>query len=335
MKRFAGIAVVLGLIGVVATALVLWWLPADDFLFVPDEAKPLAGKVDVQGGNPRGKGDVFYVDLFVRRIRKLEQLLPFTRPDGSTFVPEETLTPEGTSQAERNRQNAEDMQRSERIAAVVALRALGYDVRAIPRGVLVTSVYRDVPAAKVLDPNDVITAVNGVDVRTPTALRREIGRVRPGDELRLTIRRGDERNTVTVKTIADPSDAKRAVVGILVDQDAKIELPLDVDIDLGRVGGPSAGLPFALEIARQLGRNVTHGCEIAATGALALDGTVIPIGGVKQKTIGVRRAGVDTFLVPVGENARIARQYADGLRIIPVESFQQALRVLTTRPAKC
>ena len=117
------------------------------------------------------------------------------------------------------------------------------------------------------------------------------------------MRRGGKRVDVTVRTIPSPPDPRRPIVGILVDQDAKIELPFDVDIDLGRVGGPSAGLPFALEIARQLGRDVTHGCRIAATGALALDGSVIPIGGIKQKTIGARRADVDFFLVPVGENA--------------------------------
>jgi PDZ domain-containing protein len=101
------------------------------------------------------------------------------------------------------------------------------------------------------------------------------------------------------------------------------------------VGGPSAGLPFALEIARQLGRNVTNGCRIAATGALALDGTVIPIGGVKQKTIGARRADVDYFVVPAGENAEDAQDHAGDLEIIPVESFQQALRKLATTVEKC
>ena len=85
MKRFAGAAVVLGVLGLV-TAFVLWWLPADDFLFVPDRAKPLADKVEVEGGRTTAEGDVYYVDLFVRRIRLLEQLLPFTRPEGSTLV---------------------------------------------------------------------------------------------------------------------------------------------------------------------------------------------------------------------------------------------------------
>jgi Lon-like protease len=334
VKRFSGAAVVLGMLGLVV-AFVLWWLPADDFLFVPDRAKPLADKVEVEGGRTTAEGDVYYVDLFVRRMRRLEQLLPFTRPEGSTLVSEEVLSPTGETDAERNRANAADMERSEETAAVVALRTLGYDVVATPRGALVTTVAPDVPAAKSLDPGDVIVAVDGTPVTTPTELRAEIGRRKPGDEVRLTLRRNEKPVEVTVRTIASPQDASRAIVGIIVDQDAKIELPFDVDIDLGRVGGPSAGLPFALEIARQLGRNVTRGCRIAATGALALDGTVIPIGGVKQKTIGARRADVDYFLVPVGENAEEAQENADGLEVIPVESFQQALQKLATDDIKC
>ena len=325
---------VLGVVGVV-TALALWWTPANDFLIVPDQAKPLVSKVEVEGGRANTQGDVYYVDVFVRRIRRLEQLLPFTRPQGATLVPERAIAPTGTTDKERDRQNAADMKRSEQIASVVALRALGYHVVATPRGILVTGVSPDVPAAKLVEPDDIIVAVDGVRVRTPAQLRREIGRKEPGDEVRLTIRRNGKAMDVTVRTVASPTDPSRAIIGILVDQDAKIELPIDVDIDLGRVGGPSAGLPFALEIARQLGRDVTHGCRVAATGELALDGSVLPIGGIEQKTIGVRRAGVDYFLVPVGENARTAQKYADGLDVIPVDSFQQALRKLATNVKKC
>jgi Lon-like protease len=333
-KRFAGTAVVLGALGLV-TAFVLWWLPADDFLFVPDRAKPLADKVEVEGGRENAKGEVYYVDLFVRRIRLLEQLLPFTRPDGSTFVSEERLLPHGTTDDARERQNAQDMRRSEQIAAVVALRALGYDVVARPNGVLVSSVSSDIPAAEALEIGDVIVAVGAAPVHTPAQLRRELSRRQPGDEVRLALRRNGKPVEVAVRTVASPDDGSRAIIGILVYQDARIELPLDVDIDLGRVGGPSAALPFALEIARQLGRDVTHGCRIAATGALALDGTVLPIGGIKQKTIGARRAGVDFFLVPEGENAEGAQDSAGDLDVIPVESFQQALRILATDAIKC
>jgi PDZ domain-containing protein len=337
VKRFAGAAVVLGMLGLV-TAFVLWWLPADDYLFVPDRAKPLADKVEVESegrGSP-AKGDVYYVDLFVRRIRLLEQLLPFTRPEGSTFVSEEVLSPSGETDAERDRQNAADMQRSEETAAVVALRELGYEVVATPRGILVTSVAPDVPAAEVLEAGDVVVRVDGATVKTPAELRARIGTRKPGDTLTLAVRRqGNEPVDVRVRTIASPEDPSRAIVGILIEQEADVKLPFEVDIDLGRVGGPSAGLPFALEIARQLGRDVTNGCRIAATGALALDGTVIPIGGVKQKTVGARRADVDYFLVPAGENAGDAQENAEGLEIVPVESFQQALQKLATVIKKC
>jgi PDZ domain-containing protein len=107
-----------------------------------------------------------------------------------------------------------------------------------------------------------------------------------------------------------------------------------VRIDAGNVGGPSAGLAFALDVLEELGRNVAHGNTIAATGEIEPDGSVAPIGGIKQKTIGAREAHVDAFLVPAGENARQARKYAHGLRIIPVETFPQALRALATLPQK-
>ena len=119
-----------------------------------------------------------------------------------------------------------------------------------------------------------------------------------------------------------------------MEQSADIELPVDVDIDLGGVGGPSAGLAFALDIMEELGRDVDRGNRVAATGAIELDGAVTPVGGLKQKTIGARRAGVDVFLVPAGENAAVAKANAAGLRIIPVHNFQQALRALKTLPRK-
>ena len=106
-------------------------------------------------------------------------------------------------------------------------------------------------------------------------------------------------------------------------------------IDAGNVGGPSAGLAFALQVMEALGHKVDRGYRVAATGEMRLDGSVAAIGGIKQKTFGAREAGADVFLVPVaGDNAADARRYAHGLRIIPVSSFQQALRALATLPRK-
>jgi Lon-like protease len=333
-KRLSLSAAVIGALGLVV-AFVLWRLPADEFILAPDRAKPLAGKVVVENARPAGDTSVYYVDVFVRRTSLLEQLLPFTQPDGSTVLPEQALLPPGTSEAERDRQNDEDMERSERIAAVVALRALGYEVDAKPTGILVSGVAPDAPAAGRLEQGDVVVQVDGAEVRTPDQLRAAIGRHTPGDDVRLTVLRDGKRVALTVGTVPNPSAPDKPIVGIQVDQEADIDLPFEVDIDLGPVGGPSAGLPFALEIARELGRDVTNGCRIAATGALALDGTVIPVGAVEQKTYGARRSDVDVFLVPAGQNAATASEHADDVRVVPVESFQQALRELATNPPKC
>ena len=313
----------------------LWIIPAEEFIFTPGDPKPLRDKVEVESGRPGPEGDVYYVDVFVRRTSRLEDLLPFLRPDGSSVVPEQTLLPPGTTEKERDLQTAAQMQRSELVASAVALRELGHDVRARPTGALVIDVATDVPAFGKLEQGDVIVAVDGGAIHTPDDLRREIGRRRPGAKVELVVRRGDKTTKITVATVAHPLEPKRPIVGITVDQDADIELPLEVDIDLGSVGGPSAGLPFALEIARRLGRNVTHGCDIAATGELALDGTVLSVGGLKQKTIAARQEGVDVFVVPTGRNAEEARTYADDIDVVPVDSFQQALRLLTTTPRKC
>ena len=121
------------------------------------------------------------------------------------------------------------------------------------------------------------------------------------------------------------------MIGVLVEPAADIRLPIDVSIDAGNIGGPSAGLAFALDVMEKLGKDVDHGNKIAATGELALDGSVLQIGGIKQKTIGARAAGVDAFLVPV-DNAAEAREHADGLRIVPVTTVSQAVKALAKLP---
>jgi PDZ domain-containing protein len=94
----------------------------------------------------------------------------------------------------------------------------------------------------------------------------------------------------------------------------------------------SAGLPFALRSTRSP-ETRRPGYRVGDR-EIELDGSVGSVGAIKQKTHGVRSSGADVFLVPAGENAATARRYAGGLRIIPVESFEQALHALQTLPRK-
>jgi PDZ domain-containing protein len=327
---------------VVAAALVaaaalafLWLFPSSFYLYVPNGASPLAEKVEVEGARPvDGEGGIYYVDVTIRKATLLERLLPLTRPDGATLLPGDAVVPPGSSFEDRAEAGRRQMARSKDVAAAVALDAAGEEVVADPEGALVEAVAPDVPAASSLESGDVIVSVEDEPVETPDELRTEVSRVDPGDPVDLDVRRDGELRDVSVRTVAAPDDPSRPVIGIQVSQAADLRLPREVEIDLGSVGGPSAGLAFALEILEQLGRDVDRGYRVAATGELELDGSVVPVGGIKQKTFGSRQADADVFLVPAGDNAAEARRYADGLRVIPVESFQQALQKLATLPPK-
>jgi PDZ domain-containing protein len=317
---------------VLAVAFIVSWIaPADGYdLQLVDPAHPVAPLVQIAGRHQgKEQGKIYFVDVRERPARLIERLIPWVRGDGSSLV----HSPPTSSALER-RLGQVEMSDSQKIAAYVALRQLGYGATARSRGVDVLALERNAPAARVLRPADVIAAVDGRPVRTVVELRALLAHKDPGDPVTLLYRRGGRTLNATVRTAADPADARRAIVGITASDNLEVKLPLKVRIDARGIGGPSAGLAFALEILHELGREVTHGRRIAATGELALDGSVLPIGGVKQKTLGVRRAGVDVFLVPTGDNAREARKYADGVRIIPVENVRQALRVLATLEAK-
>ena len=312
-----------------------WFIPSSSYLILPDGAKPLADKVVVEGAKPDADpGGIFFVDVIVRKSSLLEELLSPLRPDGSELVPTEAIVPPGSDFEERRRQNLRQMDRSQEIAAAVALRELGLDVGSDPEGALVVAVAPDAPADGKLEATEVIVAVDGKPVKTPDDLRRLIGDRKPGERVSVKVRAAGAVRTEVLSTIESPEQNGRAIIGIQVEQFARIELPIDVEIDLGSVGGPSAGLAFSLEVLEQLGRDVDRGYRVAATGEIELDGGVAPIGGVKQKTLGAKDAGIEVFLVPAGDNAEEARRNANGLRIIAVESFQQALRRLATLPRK-
>ena len=306
-------------------AVVLWVAPANGYeVQLVDPAHPVAPLVHVKGKRPRGPGAIYFVDVRERQARLIERLLPWARAGGSSLV-HTTIS----SSLDR-RLGQVEMLDSQKIAPYVAFKLLGYEVSERGAGVSVLQVEKGAPAANVLQPDDLILAVGGQPVKTIIALHDVLSGQHPGDRLRIRFRRGRTIRNGTVTTTAAATDSRQAILGIFASDNLEVHLPLPVTIDSQGIGGPSAGLAFALEILQELGRNVAHGRKIAATGELNLDGRVLPIGGVKQKTLGARRAHVDAFLVPAGENAREARRYADGLRIIPVENVQQALRALAT-----
>lgn len=325
--RAIGAVVVLLLL----TVLILVRIPSGQYILLPDTAHPVAPLVKVEGGKtPRGAGSIYFLDVIEKKANMFEKLFPWIHSD-ATFEPANNVVPPCSTYKQAIQVQLQEMAFSQRVAATVALRRLGYHVGVHPTGVVVSQLIARTNAPCKLQPMDVIIAVNGTPTPTTAVLHGVLEHVEPGAIVALRIRRGGRLLTVRVKTVDVGSG--HALVGFAPEQAATFKLPIRVSIDAGNVGGPSAGLAFALEVMQKLGRNVTHGYKVAATGEMELDGTVAPIGGVRQKVVDAHKADVDVLLVPAGDNAKTARHYANKqLRVIPVHTLAQALRALAALP---
>jgi PDZ domain-containing protein len=302
-----------------------WLAPSGHYLFLPDPARPVDPLVRVPD-EPRdrerdGAAGVYMVDVLVRRANLFERLFPQIY-DGARLVPDEQVNPTGLSERARRQQSLQEMSSSQQIAIAVALRILGHPVPS--RGAEVVAVQEGWPADGRLEPGDVIVAAKGRRVSSPESLREVLRGHPPGEPVVITILRKGVEDDLDVGTRTAPGE-RRAVMGVTVQPE--LEFPIDVRIDAGEIGGPSAGLAFALDVIDELGTDVDGGRRIAVTGALDLEGAVLPVGGVAQKTLGAREVGADVFVVPA-RNASEARRYAEGLEIVPVSTFREALTAL-------
>ena len=311
-----------------AAILILVLVPSNKYLLLPDVAHPVSPLVKVQGAKPSKSGKLYFVDVQERKASELEALFPWIHPHASLVPSGDIVAPCATSQ-QAEEAALQEMAFSQRVAAAVALRKLGYHVVVKPTGVVVSQLIAGTHAPCNLQPMDVVVSVDGTPTPTEAALHAALAKLKPGAVVTLRVRRGGRAIPVHIRTV---DEGGRALVGFVPDQSAQIKLPIHVAIDTSGIGGPSAGLAFTLEVMQQLGRNVLHGHRVAATGEMELNGAVAPIGGVKQKTYGVRQAGADVFLVPAGGNARTARRFAGPVHIIPVHSINQALHALATLP---
>ncbi|MEH0972723.1 PDZ domain-containing protein [Micromonospora sp. CPCC 205546] len=251
--------------------------------------------------------------------------------DDEAVVPRELVYPPGESREEVEERNAEDFKVSQTSAETAALRELGYPVR-----VVVKNVSADGPAADVLKSGDVLTSVDGQPV--PLAARlTELIRAKPaGTVLEIGYTRAGAAATAEVTSREQDG---RPRIGVEIEQQQPH--PFTLNIDLEDIGGPSAGLMFALGIVDKLTPDdLTGGKVIAGTGTIDDSGQVGPIGGIAQKLVGAKDAGAVAFLVPAANCAEAVRNPQPGLPLLRVGSLDEALTALETlraggQPTRC
>jgi PDZ domain-containing protein len=312
----------------------IWALQAQssDFAFVPRAAQPTLGAVKLEGEQlpPKDAGRVFFTTIGVRHASVWETW--FGVSGGGEVVPEHAVRPDGESDQERTRLDDEAMDSSQDAATVVGLRALGYPVEVEAVGVQIAGMAASAPIAKDgAELGDLILEAAQRPVTTIESLRTIIADVGADRPVALDVHRDGDVQTIDTATITGADD--RAILGITPGQANRINAPRQVTYTIEGVGGPSAGLAFALQIY-SAGKDYANlkGLRVAATGSISMAGTVRPIGGVAEKAIGARRAGADIFLVPTANAAAAQAANVQGLKIIPVENFTQALRAIAETP---
>ncbi|WP_431915378.1 YlbL family protein [Micromonospora wenchangensis] len=246
-------------------------------------------------------------------------------------VPRELVYPPGESQEEVEKRNAEDFQNSQSSAETAALVKLGYPVEVVAK-----EVAADGPAAGALKAGDVFTTVDGAKVTSATRLV-ELVRGKPaGTALTIGYVRDGTPGTATVTSRESDGHPR---IGVVPDQ--RQPHPFTLKIDLKDIGGPSAGLMFALGIIDKLKpEDLTGGKIIAGTGTIDDEGRVGPIGGIAQKLVGAKKAGAKVFLVPADNCAEALRNPQPGLPMLKVGSLDEALTALDTlraggEPTRC
>lgn len=242
--------------------------------------------------------------------------------DKVAVVPEEQVYPEGETAEEAEQQSAAEMRDSQENATTAALRQLGIPIKS---RLLVQDVPKGSPSRGKLRTGDQLLAVDGTPVAGGAQLRELITSREAGDRVRLTVRRDGATVTATVRTIA--AEDGRAIVGITTQDDA--EYPFTVEISLEDVGGPSAGLMFALGIVEKLTPgSLTGGKHVAGTGTIDDAGRVGAIGGITQKMLGAKAAGATVFLAPPGNCEEAKATKPDGLRLVRAATLASAVRSL-------
>ncbi|GGV44011.1 hypothetical protein GCM10010277_34090 [Streptomyces longisporoflavus] len=250
-------------------------------------------------------------------------------------VPHETLYPNGKTEQQSSQENAEEFSQSQEAAKVAALGELDIPVKS---QVVVSTVFKDSPAEGKLHAGDVIRKVDGKPVKEMTDVSKLVTKHKPGQDVVFSLvpvkeaaaaeKAGKEpTRTEDVKITTEKAKDGRAVVGIEAGTDHTF--PFTIDIKLADVGGPSAGLMFALGIVDKLTPgDLTGGNFVAGTGTIEVDGKVGPIGGIQMKTVGARAKGAEYFLTPKDNCATAAEDVPDGLTLVKVDTIDDAVDAL-------
>lgn len=257
------------------------------------------------------------------RISFIEALRGWLAPSVAV-ISRSAIYPPGRDPEDVNREQIAQMDQSKLAAAAAALRELGYKVEPY---VSVESTQEGTPASGAIEAGDVIVEVDGKPITTRQQVGETIRDRRVGQKVNIRVRRGNELKDFTLETVAGSDEEQRPIIGVALAQ--KYNLPFEVTVDSRNIGGPSAGLMFAVGIVDQLDpADLSHGYAMAGTGTINDEGLVGAVGGVEQKVVAADKIGAKYFFVPEEEQEDARASAPSGMTIIGVGTLHDAVEEL-------
>ena len=246
------------------------------------------------------------------------------------LYPREVILPDGVTPQELSEISIQNMVTSENVAIAVALDSLDYEIESEGDGVLVVGLLDDSPVKDKLIKNDLIISINNELVRSASEFISMLRMYEIGDIVNIGLIRNEQELTIETKLIEHVEYENEPMVGFLASTpNQQFIFPFEVDIKTGNVGGPSAGMMMALNVYNLLTEDdITNGKKIAGTGTIEIDGSIGPVGGVKQKVIAAKRANAGLILVPIANYEEASVFADDNTQIVAVDSFDNALNVI-------
>lgn len=326
------------------STLVLSFVPTQFYILRPGSAMALNSMVTVAGGQKDAKGSFMLTTVKMGPASVMGYLYAKVDPYSDLLDANRVLSPHESNE-EYNKRELEIMRDSQLTAQVIAFEKAGLPVEVKNLGAIVMQTIPNMPADKVLKVGDVITKVNGKNVPTAQDLLIALSGKKVGDQVQLEWNRDGQPMKATIALEKLPTTAKEVRAGIGISSPItkrEVKLPNQVTIQSEKIGGPSAGLMFTLEIINQLSKeDLTKGYRIAGTGEILEDGSVGRIGGIEHKIIAAAEEGVDIFFapndqLPLGvkdrtnyeEAVETAKKINTDMKIVPVRTVDDAIKYL-------
>lgn len=298
-------------------------IPLPYYSVGPGPAREVVPLITVESHPTYDTGRLVMTTVSYRKVTGLTAMLGWLDPDVAVEGQDE-LYPPGTTVAQELQRSLSQMDTSKLTATSLVLERLTSYPRDHGEGVLIERVYDGCPAEGELFAGDLVDSIAGATVNDVADASRAIDSVAPGDPITFHIFAGGQEHDVTV-TRGTCQDAGRPLVGVNMVNN----FPFGVAIASGDIGGPSAGMMMALSLYDLLTPgDLTDGRLIAGTGTIEPDGSVGRIGGIADKVVAARDVGAQIFLVPKGDLADARTADAGDMQLVPVGSFDDALRAL-------